>query len=304
VIGGLLLVGVAVLVPLLVHHARRQGSPPPVVPEVVAPSPPADRLPPVPPPVPDPVLVLERIPPQVARVGETLEVPVQSVDPDVWRGKLTFELGGGAETGAAVDPASGRFQWTPTAEHVGRLYRFSVVARAGKQQRAVTLRVRVRAANAPPRWAPLEAPALRVGDTLTMQLYASDDEPSQGLRFSLVSGPPNARLDLDTGELRWTAEKEDAGRTRIFVVRVADARGGTADQTFSVSVDQELPAEATDGDEMPIDPDDSEPEDLRLEEPAADDPLDETPAADSAEAPGHEPVPAPGDPAFDLPLLG
>jgi hypothetical protein len=57
--------------------------------------------------------------------------------------------------------------------------------------------------------------------------------------FSIISAPSRMTLGPSTGKLRWTPATSDIGNSTISV-RVADGRGSTDNQTFTVTV-QDIP---------------------------------------------------------------
>ena len=59
--------------------------------------------------------VIEPLPDRELTLGQTLRFQVSVTDTDLPPQTLSFRLGPGAPTGAALDPATGLFAWTPTA---------------------------------------------------------------------------------------------------------------------------------------------------------------------------------------------
>ena len=88
--------------------------------------------------------------------------------------------------------------------------------------------------NHPPRITSIPPSEIRVGDLLQYDLNASDED-GDNLSFSLISGPQNMYLDIETGILRWTPGTVDVGNHTITVI-VVDGRGGMDEQTFILKV--------------------------------------------------------------------
>jgi len=73
-----------------------------------------------------------------------------------------------------------------------------------------------------------------VGELYTYDVAATDDD-GDPLRFSLMGAPAGMAIDQDTGMVTWTPDGE--GDFPV-VVKVNDNRGGSASQSFSISVSQ------------------------------------------------------------------
>jgi YD repeat-containing protein len=70
--------------------------------------------------------VLNPIPDQTVSARDRLTLQATASDPDLPANRLTFRLATGAPDGAAIDPATGRFTWTPTDAQAGRTYAVTV----------------------------------------------------------------------------------------------------------------------------------------------------------------------------------
>ncbi len=71
--------------------------------------------------------VLALIANQAVTFGSTVTFTASATDPDAGQ-TLTYSLGAGAPTGAAINPGTGAFTWTPTPAQAGQVYNFTVVA--------------------------------------------------------------------------------------------------------------------------------------------------------------------------------
>ena len=118
--------------------------------------------------------VLEPIDQQTVAAHGTLAFRVRAVDPDVPSQPVRFQLGPDAPPGAQVDPASGRFEWTPQDVEPGDVYEITVLARKaapGGPTGERTFRVRVVGPPEPP----AEDPDLPI-DQLIAELRAEGIE--------------------------------------------------------------------------------------------------------------------------------
>ncbi len=85
---------------------------------------------------------------QDARPGQALSIDIAAADPDKPAARLRYQLAPGAPEGAAIDPNTGRFQWTPGEADGGKTHEIVVEAIEAVddgQTSQVTLRVAVAA---------------------------------------------------------------------------------------------------------------------------------------------------------------
>jgi Periplasmic glucan biosynthesis protein, MdoG/Domain of unknown function (DUF4214)/Putative Ig domain len=181
---------------------------------------------------------LEPLGAQQVAEGSLLTFTARATDRD---GKaVRFELAAGAPDGAAIDPMTGVFTWTPAESQGPGSYPITVIARnAAVPQliQAQTFTTTVTEVNAPPVLAPIANPIVAQGDRLSLHLTASDpDQPNNHLTFSLAAGaPPGAAIDPDTGVFTWVAVAPG-----LFPVTVLVTDDGAPPQTdrltFAVTV--------------------------------------------------------------------
>lgn len=87
---------------------------------------------------------LANIPDQVVTLGGTLTFTATGADADVPAQTLTYSLTGAFPAGATINPATGVFNWTPTAAQSGQVYVFGIhVADNGAGQLQAEMSVRV-----------------------------------------------------------------------------------------------------------------------------------------------------------------
>src|SRR5262249_18005530 len=117
--------------------------------------------------------------------------------------------------------------WTPGAAHAGTYPVTFRVADNGKGNAVLiaadtqTIRLTVRAANQAPVLAPVANPVVSEGQTLVVQLHATDPE-GDGLTYSASNLPPGATFDPAQGVLRWTPALFQAGTYQNIVLGVSD----------------------------------------------------------------------------------
>ncbi|MEX0728446.1 MAG: SUMF1/EgtB/PvdO family nonheme iron enzyme [Planctomycetaceae bacterium] len=187
---------------------------------------------------------------------KTLEFAAQATDADEPANALKFELSGDVPQGAAVDPVTGQFEWTPTESQGPGEYTISLkVSDDGKPSLSVekTFNVVVKEINQPPKFEPLAYEyvdeqgnyLLGTGETLRVTLHAEDDDlPAQKLKYQLAEGAPeHVQLDTETGELTWATETGDTGKDFQFDVLAVETAGDeplSARQTLSFHVEHYL----------------------------------------------------------------
>ncbi|PYP99840.1 MAG: hypothetical protein DMF83_29675, partial [Acidobacteria bacterium] len=136
---------------------------------------------------------------------------------------LVFSLKSGAPSGAAIDPATGAFTWTPTeAQGPGNDSITVQVSDPAGLSDAKTFTIQVTEVNLAPDLAPIGDKSVVEGSLLTFTAVATDaDLPSNVLAFSLDAGAPaGATINATTGVFTWTPP--DGPVTATVTVRVTD----------------------------------------------------------------------------------
>jgi len=143
--------------------------------------------------------------------------------------------------GVALDPATGRFTWTPTEAQGPGVYQLAVVATdTGEPPMSSTnhFQVAVLEVNQPPVVEQLADLRATAGTTVAAAIRARDfDLPAQPVSLRLGSGPVGATLD-DAGNFRWRIGAGQAGATHF--VRILANDGSTEEESameFSAVVD-------------------------------------------------------------------
>ncbi len=177
--------------------------------------------------------VLAPIGPQAGDELTLISFTATANDPDVGD-VLTFTLVDGTgmvPPGAAIDPNSGVFTFTPTEDQDG-VYSFDVVVTDDgaptNLSDSETITVTVADVNSPPTLAPIGAQSGDEQTPIAFTAMASDsDLPVQTLSFSLQDGvggavPAGAAIDPGTGDFTWTPTEAQGPGVYTFDVVVTD----------------------------------------------------------------------------------
>ena len=186
--------------------------------------------------------VLAAIGNQSANEGSLLTFTATASDSDLPANGLTFSLDAGAPAGAAIDPVTGDFTWTPTEAQGPGSYDVTVrVTDDGSPARDAfeTITITVNEVNTAPALAAIGNQSVDEGSLLTFTATATDsDAPPNALTFSLAGAPAGASIDPATGVFTWTPSEAQGPGVYTFDVEVAD--GGTPplgdSETITVTV--------------------------------------------------------------------
>jgi len=171
---------------------------------------------------------LGEVSPKTVREEQALSFFVSAVDPDQPSNALSYSLEPGAPAGAAVDPAFGRFTWTPAEDQGPATYNLTVrVTDDGSPPMSdiTSFPIEVSERNNPPRLEPIDRQTIAEGETLRLLAVAGDpDTPHDTLTFSLAPGAPSgAVIDPATGQFAWTTTEENGPGAYSVTVLVTDA---------------------------------------------------------------------------------
>ena len=190
------------------------------------------------------VAIVENSAPVLAPIGnksvdELVELTFTASAVDMPSQTLTFSLVGAPE-GAAIDPTTGVFTWTPTEEQGPGEYTLTVKVcdnadPALCDEEAIT--ITVAEVNVAPVLDPIGNKTVVVGETLAFTASGSDvDLPAQTLTFSLVDAPAGATINPSTGEFSWDTTGAVPGDF-TFDVCVSDGVSTTC-ETITVTVNE------------------------------------------------------------------
>jgi Ca2+-binding RTX toxin-like protein len=156
---------------------------------------------------------------------------------------LTFSLAG-APTGAAIDPATGAFSWTPTEAQGPEVFVFSVRVSDTVAVTEKTVYVVVKEVNTAPTLGGVPTGSVNLvrGGTLRFTATVTDPDIVAGLPnaafFSLVNPPAGAAIDPDSGAFTWDTGRNNPLGTYTIKVRVTDdgIPALSSTQTFTVKL--------------------------------------------------------------------
>jgi hypothetical protein len=178
---------------------------------------------------------------RTVREGELIQFAVEATDANQPAQRLEFRLGSGAPAGAAIDPITGVFTWTP-GEAQGGVTNFIgvIVTDDGTPPLSAgqVFQVAVEEINSPPVLPPLEDRTVNLGGFLVFTIPASDpDLPTQPLSFRLGAGAPAGAAVSADGLFTWTPSQAQTMTTNLIRVSVSDGSLG-ATQSFTVIVNE------------------------------------------------------------------
>ena len=146
---------------------------------------------------------------------ETAAFTATATDPDVPTQSLLFSLGGTVPNGAAINPNSGEFTWTPgEADGPGDFTFQVIVTDDDGLEDSVDVTIHVLEVNADPVLGSIDDLTINEHETATFTATATDgDVPAQTLTFSLGgNAPAGAAIDPDSGDFTWTTGEADGPR--------------------------------------------------------------------------------------------
>jgi len=154
-----------------------------------------------------------------------LSFTATATDADLPANTLTFSLVG-ATAGAAIDPATGVFTWTPTEAQGPGEYTFTVkVCDNGTPALCdeEEIKVIVNEVNVAPVLGAIGDKTVDELILLSFTATATDaDIPANTLTFSLVGAPAGAAIDPATGAFTWTPTEAQGPGEYTFTVKVCD----------------------------------------------------------------------------------
>lgn len=173
--------------------------------------------------------------PATATIDELAELTfdANATDTDLPAQTLTFSLTS-APLGAAIDPTTGVFTWTPSEAQGPGTFTFTVVVSDGITPTSQSITVTVNEVNAAPVLAPIGNKTVDELTVLSFSASGSDvDVPAQTLAYSLVGAPAGASINASTGAFTWTPTEAQGPNSYTFTVRVSD---GTDSDEESITV--------------------------------------------------------------------
>lgn len=172
---------------------------------------------------------------QQLTVGQGFALELEATDPD--GDTLTFGYERQLPTGATLDPATGRFLWTPAAADAGMTHRVTFTVSDGELSDSLTVQLIVSdgqtGGQLPPVFTQLAPQSAVVGEELAFTLVATDPN-GDTLTYGVVSGAPTGAT-LTGATFRWTPGAGEAGKS--YDVRFSAEDGSfTALTTVKINV--------------------------------------------------------------------
>lgn len=178
--------------------------------------------------------VLDPINDLTTNEGETLSFAAVATDPNGTSQTLTFSLGAGAPEGAAVDPATGVFSWTPTEAQGPGLFQIGIIVTDNGTPTLAAARsfvVTVAEVNSVPTIGSIEDQIVNIGGLLVFSVPADDaDIPHPTLLYSLAPGAPSGATVSSGGLFTWSPTAGQIFSTNQIGIIVSD---GTLSATQS-----------------------------------------------------------------------
>jgi hypothetical protein len=159
---------------------------------------------------------LEQIQPVTANENESIQIRLAAKDKDKEdEGKLKFSSTSPLPKGAALDAATGAFDWQPTFLQAGAYQlEFQVTDGAGLTAKT-TAAITVNDINRAPVLTALEAQSVVEGSELTFNVVGSDEDTDNTLTFSAKELPDGAAFHEADAQFSWKPSFEQAGEYEV-----------------------------------------------------------------------------------------
>jgi hypothetical protein len=172
--------------------------------------------------------------------GATLTFTATATDPDTLPQTLTYSIDPGAPAGAAINPNTGAFSWTPIESDGPSTNTITVrVTDSGSPSASdsETISVVVNEVNAAPVLIAIGNKNATESALLTFTATASDsDVPGQLLTFSLDAGAPAGAAIGTNGVFTWTPSESQGGAAYAVTIRVSDAGPNATNDFETISI--------------------------------------------------------------------
>ena len=199
---------------------------------------------------PDSGPVITTLPPGPATVAKPYRYVVRAQDAE--GEALSFSLSAGAPAGMTLNPQPSTLnysvlEWTPTLAQLGTGNHVEIVVRdpgGAEARQAFDLEVVVSAQNRAPVFTSTPRSKTRI-DLPYAYLVKATDADGDPLAFVIVASPlgmlfDNSQPSTPNSQLiRWTPTPQNLG-SHAVTIRATDGRGGTTEQTFTLTVASSL----------------------------------------------------------------
>ena len=188
-----------------------------------------------------PTVTLDPIQPQVVFENQllTFQVTAKSTDEDVAPVFVfSFDL---AQPGATIDPKTGVINWTAGEDNGAAGFNFTVRVTdlRSEDMDTETFNVLVLEVNEAPALQPISNQTITQGGTAVVQAIAGDDDnPPNGIVFSLTAAPGGATINPVSGVFQWNSALSQPPGVFAVTVRAASANapGLFEETTFLITV--------------------------------------------------------------------
>lgn len=176
--------------------------------------------------------VLDHSQPQV---GKAFQYQAKAIDAD--GDVLTYELVSGP-SGVTLDSQTGLLNWTPISSELGNrtIQLKALDGQGGEATQTLDLRVINPLPNQAPTFTSTPRERIRLGNTYFYQVNATDAD-GDPLSYSLSTAPTG--MALQDNILVWTPTADQMGEHQV-VLSVDDGQGGVAEQTYTLTVGNQL----------------------------------------------------------------
>lgn len=176
--------------------------------------------------------VLEHSQPQV---GKAFQYQAKAVDAD--GDVLTYELVS-SPSGVTLDSQTGLLNWTPISSELGNrtIQLKALDGQGGEAIQTLDLRVINPLPNQAPTFTSTPRERIRLGNTYFYQVNATDAD-GDPLSYSLTTAPTG--MAFQDNILVWTPTTDQMGEHQV-VLSVDDGQGGVAEQTYTLTVGNQL----------------------------------------------------------------
>ena len=148
----------------------------------------------------------------------------ESFNPEL--GEPQFSLAEPVE-GMSIDPVSGEFAWKPAETLGAGQYATTVMlTQAGNPELKLNSKVKItiKSDNQPPVLTLAESAIVVIGREFAVAATATDDGPTESLKYSLGAGAPEGlTIDAVTGQLKWTPARTFTPGKYDVEVKVTDS---------------------------------------------------------------------------------
>ncbi|MBS3804677.1 MAG: tandem-95 repeat protein [Oleiphilaceae bacterium] len=175
--------------------------------------------------------VIQSSPAASARVEQPYSYTVLATDAD--GDNLTYDLIQ-APAGMSINAASGQVTWTPTESQTGSNNVGVRVTDGQGGSASQNFTLTVSNTNAPPSITSSPSQEASIDELYQYAVSATDPE-NEPLSFQLTENPQGMTINADSGLVQWQPTDGQTGSFPV-TIRVTDAQGAFASQSFAVSV--------------------------------------------------------------------